>query len=275
MGLVKNRALGRVLIVAGSDSSGGAGVQADIKTVTMLGGYAATAIIAVTVQDTLGVQAIHDIPVDIIRGQMRAVLEDIGADAIKTGMLHTVQVIEAVAEEIDAHTEDLPLVVDPVMRAKGGAALLEPEAVAALKKILLPMATLITPNIPEAALLSDMFIDDVDSQRRAGERLLALGCEAVLIKGGHAPGDMIHDVLVTQASVQVMSSPRIDTPHTHGTGCTLGSAIATLMAQGMALEAAVAEARGYVHEAIRTAPGFGKGHGPLNHMHPLDRLDGE
>lgn len=265
--------MGRVLIVAGSDSSGGAGVQADIKTVTMLGGYAATAVTAVTVQDTLGVQVIHDIPTDIVRGQMRAVLDDIGADAVKTGMLHTVQMIEAVAEEIDAREEGLPLVVDPVMRAKGGAALLEPNAVAALKSILLPMATVITPNIPEAALLADMSISDVDSQTRAGERLLALGCEAVLVKGGHAPGEMIHDVLVTQEAVQVMSSPRIDTPHTHGTGCTLASAMAALMAQGAALEVAVGAARDYVHEAIRTAPGFGKGQGPLNHMHPLGRLD--
>lgn len=257
--------LGRVLIVAGSDSGGGAGVQADIKTVTALGGYAATAITAITVQDTLRVHDIHDVPLDIIRSQMRAVLDDIGADAIKTGMLHTSGMIEAVVEEIDAGPAEIPLVVDPVMRAKGGEALLETAAGDALKTVLLPMATIITPNIPEAEMLSGEKIATLDDQKRAGEALLALGCTAVLVKGGHAPGDTICDVLVTAEMVEVMSSPRIDTRHTHGTGCTLASAIATGLAQGLDLSVAVARARDYVHEAIRAAPGLGAGHGPLDH----------
>lgn len=260
---------GRVLIIAGSDSGGGAGIQADIKTVTALGGYAMTAITAVTVQDTLGVHAIHEVPLDIIRGQIKVVLEDIGTDAIKTGMLHSVEIIEAVAEDFSNLASAAALIVDPVMIAKGGAVLAGGETVDAFKRALMPFATLITPNVPEAEALTGRKIETLDQQKAAADALLGLGCDAVLLKGGHMPGETIYDVLATQEMIEVMSGPRIDTPHTHGTGCTLASAIAALMAQGAPLRDAVEVARDYVEEAIRSAPGFGKGHGPLYHAHTL------
>ncbi|MDO8420610.1 MAG: bifunctional hydroxymethylpyrimidine kinase/phosphomethylpyrimidine kinase [Parvibaculum sp.] len=258
---------GRVLIVAGSDSGGGAGIQADIKTVTALGGYATTAVTAITVQDTLGVHDIHEIPLDIIQAQMRVVLDDIGTDAVKTGMLHSIEIIEMVAEEISERAAAAILIVDPVMVAKGGAALLQANAMDAYKRALMPLAGLITPNIPEAEALTGRVITTLDQQKAAADALLGLGCDAVLLKGGHMPGTTIFDVLATQDTIEVMSGPRIDTRHTHGTGCTLASAIAALMAQGAPLSDAVDIARDYVTEAIRTAPGFGKGHGPLYHAH--------
>jgi hydroxymethylpyrimidine/phosphomethylpyrimidine kinase len=261
---------GRVLIVAGSDSGGGAGIQADIKSVTAMRGFAMTAVTAITVQNTLGVSAIHEVPLEIVVGQMRAVLDDLGADAVKSGMLHSVAIVEAVAEELSRGETLLPLVVDPVMVAKGGATLLEDSAVSAIREVLVPLAALVTPNVPEAEVLTGRKIVDVEGQKAAADALLGLGAEAVLLKGGHLAGDMIFDVLATQDTMQVFSSPRIDTRHTHGTGCTLASAISALIAQGLDLTAAVATARDYVHEAIRTAPGFGKGHGPLNFLATLD-----
>lgn len=262
---------GRVLIIAGSDSGGGAGIQADIKTVTALGGYAATAITALTVQDTLGVHDVFPVPVDIIRAQMKAVLDDIGADAFKTGMLATAEVIEAVAQEIDAYEGPAAFVADPVMVAKGGGRLLEPSAIDAVKRLLLPITDLLTPNMPEAAALTGFAVETLEDQKRAGEALLNLGAGAVLVKGGHGTGESVHDVLVTEETIQVMSSPRIHTKHTHGTGCTLASAIAAGMAQGLNLTEAVVQARDYVHEAIARAPGFGRGHGPLNHGFPFSQ----
>jgi len=264
---------GRVLIIAGSDSGGGAGIQADIKAVTALGGYAMTAVSAVTVQNTLGVSAVHDIPVDIVRAQMIAVLTDIGADALKTGMLPNAELIEAVCEEISEHAAEAQLVVDPVMVAKGGASLLQPSAMNALKRLLIPLATMLTPNIPEAEALTGRRILTLDDQKDAADALLSLGPETVLLKGGHMEGDIIFDVFATQDTIEVMSSPRIDTRHTHGTGCTLASAIACNLALGAPLREAVEDAREYVHQAIRTAPGFGKGHGPLNHGHTLRYYD--
>ena len=270
-----NEAKGRVLIVAGSDSSGGAGIQADIKAVTMMGGFAMTAVIAVTVQNTLGVTGIHDIPVEIIRDQMKAVLSDIGADAVKTGMLHSVEIIEGVAAEIEAGAEDVPLVVDPVMVAKGGTRLLETNAVDALRQTLIPMAALVTPNIPEAEVLTGREIKTLEGQKAAADALLGLGADAVLIKGGHMEGEIITDVLATQEAIHTMTSPRIDTRHTHGTGCALASSIAALLSQGVEMVLAVETARDYVHEAIRTAPGFGQGHGPLNFLALPDDEDDE
>tara|TARA_R110002110_G_scaffold103087_2_gene260734 strand:+ start:4130 stop:4963 length:834 start_codon:yes stop_codon:yes gene_type:complete len=264
---------GRVLIVAGSDSGGGAGIQADIKSVTAMGGFAMTAVTAITVQNTLGVHGIHEVPVEIIAAQMKAVLEDIGADAVKTGMLHSAEIVEAVAARLSDETAPPFLVVDPVMIAKGGASLLEGSAVAVLKEVLIPLATLVTPNLPEAEVLTGRKIADVEGQKAAADALLGHGCEAVLVKGGHLPGDLIFDVLATQETIHIFSSPRIDTRHTHGTGCTLASAIAALLAQGIELAAAVATARDYVHEAIRTAPGFGKGHGPLNFLAAIEDED--
>ncbi|MDR3511261.1 MAG: bifunctional hydroxymethylpyrimidine kinase/phosphomethylpyrimidine kinase [Caulobacteraceae bacterium] len=258
---------GRVLIIAGSDSGGGAGVQADIKTVTVLGGYAATAITAITVQNTLGVSAVHPIAPDLVAAQARAVLDDIGADAIKTGMLGSAETVEAVAAILAGAA--VPAVVDPVMMAKGGAALLEDRALSAFRARLVPLASVLTPNAPEAAALTGLAVETTDDLRRAAEALLAMGAGAVLMKGGHIPGETVTDLLISQAGETSFSGPRIDTRHTHGTGCTLASAVATGLAQGLALEAAVARAWAYVAEAIRQAPGFGAGAGPLDHAWPV------
>ncbi len=264
--------LGRVLIVAGSDSGGGAGIQADIKTVTMFGAYAATAVSAITVQNTQGVSDVLPLEPDIIVRQMQAVLDDIGADVVKTGMLHSTAVIEAVAQELDARS-GLKLVVDPVMVATSGDPLLQDDAMIALRNLLVPAATILTPNMPEAARLTGQTVETLDDQKRAADALMGLGPRAVLVKGGHGEGTDVHDVLVTEDSIEVMSSPRIDTLNTHGTGCTLASAIAALLSQGAPMRDAVAIARDYVHEAIATAPGLGKGHGPLNHMHPFQQSE--
>jgi len=255
----------RVLIVAGSDSGGGAGIQADIKTVTMLGGYAATAIAALTVQNTLGVSGVHPVPPAFVQAQMRAVLDDIGADAIKTGMLGDAAMVAAVAEVIEALAAPPPLVVDPVMVAKGGARLLDEEAVGALRTRLLPLATLVTPNTPELEALTGLPIDDEHSAVAAGRALRAAGAQAVLVKGGHLDGDEVADWLLSREGEQRFVSPRIQTRHTHGTGCTLASAIACELAKGRSLAHAVAAARDYVQAAIRAAPGLGQGHGPLGH----------
>lgn len=264
--------MGRVLSVAGSDSSGGAGIQADIKAITAMGAYAATAITAITVQNTLGVSDVMPLEPDLIVAQMKAVLDDIGADIVKTGMLHSTAVIEAVAAELDERS-GIDLVVDPVMVAKGGTSLLQEDAMIALRNLLVPAAVLLTPNMPEAEALTGKPVKTLDDQKRAGDALIGLGPKAVLIKGGHGEGDLVHDVLVTEESIEVMTSPRLETVHTHGTGCTLASAIAALLSQGAPMRDAVSIARDYVHEAILTAPGFGKGHGPLNHVGPFQRQD--
>ena len=260
---------GRVLIVAGSDSGGGAGIQGDLKTVTCLGAFGATAITALTVQNTLGVTGIVEVPPESVAAQMAAVLDDIGADCVKTGMLHDRPVVEAVADVLDARGRGIPLVMDPVMVAKGGAALLKPETVSLLVARLLPRATVLTPNAPEAAALAGRPVETFDDLRAVAHALRAMGPRAVLAKGGHVAGDIVRDVLVDETGEHVFESPRIETQHTHGTGCTLASAIAAGLAQGMAIPAAVARARAYVHEAIRTAPGLGRGHGPLNHAHTV------
>jgi hydroxymethylpyrimidine/phosphomethylpyrimidine kinase len=260
---------GRVLIIAGSDSGGGAGIQADIKTVTMLDAFAATAITALTAQNTEGVFGVLPIAPDFIRRQIEVVLDDIGADALKTGMLHDTAVIETVAGVIAERAGAVPLVVDPVMVAKGGAPLIEPGAIDALKRLLIPRAAGLTPKLPEAEILADHAIGDLAAMHSTAKELLGLGCQAVLLKGGHLPSDMVYDVLATATGLRVWDSPRIETRHTHGTGCTLASAIAAGLAQGLAIEPAVERARAYVQGAIASAPGFGHGHGPLDHAHPL------
>jgi hydroxymethylpyrimidine/phosphomethylpyrimidine kinase len=260
---------GRVLIVAGSDSGGGAGIQADIKTVTMLDAFAATAITALTAQNTEGVHGVLPIDPTFIRQQMEVVLDDIGADAIKTGMLHDPAIIETVAGVLADRAPDVPLVVDPVMVAKGGAPLIQPEAIEALKLRLLPRAAVLTPNLPEAEILCGQKIGDIPAMREVARALLTLGCGAVLLKGGHLEADTVHDVLATATGFEEWTSPRVNTPHTHGTGCTLASAIAAGLAQGMTVSAATGRARDYVQRAIVSAPGFGRGHGPLDHAHPL------
>jgi hydroxymethylpyrimidine/phosphomethylpyrimidine kinase len=260
---------GRVLVVAGSDSSGGAGIQADIKTVTALGGYAATAITALTAQNTLGVLDILPVPAAFVRRQMGAVLDDIGADCVKTGMLHDAGVIAAVADALDA-APPVPLVVDPVLAATGGARLLESGALDILLHRLVGRGAVVTPNAPEAEALTGIAIAGLDDMRRAAEWLLAQGAHAAVIKGGHVAGEVVRDlVLEADGASYVLEAPRQETRHTHGTGCTLASAIATGLAQGLALRVAVERAHAYLQEAIRTAPGFGRGHGPLNHGHTL------
>jgi hydroxymethylpyrimidine/phosphomethylpyrimidine kinase len=259
-----------VLICAGSDSGGGAGIQADIKAVTALGGFAMTAITALTAQNTQGVEGVAGVTPDFIRLQMRLVLQDIGADALKTGMLADTPTIEAVCDGIAEHAPGVPLVADPVMVAKGGHRLLAEEAVGALRARLLPMAAVITPNLPEAEVLTGLAIADLPAMHRAAEALLRSGVRAVLLKGGHLEGPVVTDLLATPEGTEAFESPKVETRHTHGTGCTLASAIACGIAQGMTLRQAVIRARAYVRAAILTAPGFGRGHGPLNHGVTLD-----
>ena len=263
--------LGRVLVIAGSDSGGGAGLQADIKTITALGGHASTAVTAITVQNTLGVQAVHPLPVELVEAQARAVLDDIGADAVKTGMLGSADLVARVAALIAATGR--PAVIDPVMVATSGDRLLTADAVDAVRDLLVPQAALLTPNAPEAEALTGIAVADEAGQRRAADALLALGAAAVLVKGGHIPGERVVDLLVTPVGVTRFESGRIATRHTHGTGCTLASGVACGLAQGLGLQRSVERARDYVREAIRRAPGFGAGHGPLDHAWPMrDRL---
>ncbi len=265
---------GRVLVIAGSDSGGGAGIQADIKSVTALGGYAMTAITALTVQNSLGVFGVHAVPPEFIRAQMEAVVKDLGTDAIKTGMLANIAIVELVAEALDSLCPGIPAIIDPVMVAKGGAPLLEAKAVEAMRALMVPRAFLLTPNAPEAERLTGIAVNNVSGQRRAAERLMRAGARAVLLKGGHlegghSGGDQITDVLATEQGELIFESPRIHTRHTHGTGCTLASAIAARIAQGDRLPDAVDTARAYLAEAIKRAPGFGAGHGPLDHAWPM------
>ncbi|MFT8718996.1 bifunctional hydroxymethylpyrimidine kinase/phosphomethylpyrimidine kinase [Acetobacter sp.] len=255
---------GRVLSIAGSDSGGGAGIQADIKAITALGGFAMTAIAALTAQNTVGVIDILDVPPEFLRTQIRCVLEDLGADAFKTGMLGRAESIRVVAEEIGRY-RDIPFVLDPVMVAKGGAKLLAPDAISALIEELLPLSTLLTPNIPEAEALLGVRIENEKDMIEAGYALQSKGVPAVLVKGGHMPGPDLADVLVNGETVEIFRGQRIETRHTHGTGCTLASAIATQLAQGQPLRDAVERARAYLIKAIANAPGYGAGAGPLDH----------
>jgi hydroxymethylpyrimidine/phosphomethylpyrimidine kinase len=260
---------GRVLIVAGSDSGGGAGIQADIKTVTALGGYAATAITALTAQDTHTVHGIAEVSADFVAQQMTVVLADIGADCIKTGMLNSADIVRRVAEVLAADAPNIPVVIDPVMVAKGGARLLQPDTVDVVRDVLLPMATVLTPNVPEAETLTGLTITSEQDMQAAATALLAMGPAAVLLKGGHLDTDPVVDLLATSDGITRFTSPRLQSTDTHGTGCTLASAIAVSIAQGLDLKTSVERARDYVHEAIKTAPGFGTGHGPLNHGHTI------
>jgi hydroxymethylpyrimidine/phosphomethylpyrimidine kinase len=260
----------RVLVVAGSDSGGGAGIQADIKTITMLGGFAMTAVTALTAQNTLGVDEVQAVEPRFVAQQMKSVLTDLGADAIKTGMLGSARVVVAVADTCESLGFGLPLIVDPVMVAKGGARLLDQGALDALVLRLLPLASVLTPNVPEAEILTGMRIESVRDLERAADALLALGPSAVLMKGGHLTGDTVVDVLRTADGADYrFESPRIASRSTHGTGCTLASAIAAGVAEGLTLHGAVARARDYVLRAIQLAPGLGRGHGPLEFAHPL------
>lgn len=261
---------GRVLIIAGSDSGGGAGIQADIKAVTMLGGYAMTAVTAITVQDTNGVHDVWPVPLEAVTGQMRVTLADIGADAIKTGMLGSAALVEAVAECLSERAQLIPRVIDPVMISTSGHRLVDTKGVEAIRSELVPNARLVTPNAPEAEVLTGKTVETVDGQRRAAERLLELGAHGALVKGGHLEGRIVTDVLQTTTGEWIFESPRIDTTSTHGTGCTLASAIAALLGQGVSVPEAVEQGRDYLMGAIRAAKGFGKGAGPVHHGWVLD-----
>lgn len=261
---------GRVLSIAGSDSGGGAGIQADIKAISMNGGYAMTAVTALTLQNTQGVYGVVPTPPAAIREQIRLTLTDIGADALKTGMLGDRATIEIVSDAMHQFGAGIPRVIDPVMVATSGDRLLASDAVDVLKSLMVPGATLLTPNAPEAEILSGKAVESVDGQRRAAERLLEAGAKAVLVKGGHVSGDVIVDVLQTEHGEFFFESQRIETKNTHGTGCTLASAIATHIALGKSLPDAVDAGRAYLIKAIETAKDLGQGHGPVNHGWPLE-----
>ena len=254
--------IARVLTIAGSDSGGGAGIEADIKTISALGGYACTAITALTAQNTTGVFGVHILPSEFVKLTIRTVLSDIGADAIKIGMLASAEIVHAVAGALPS---GLPVVLDPVMIATSGASLLAPDATLAMRSSLIPRATLVTPNLPETAALTGIFPERPEDFEAAGSVLRDLGAGAVLIKGGHAEADMLTDYLISEIGTLTITLPRIATRNTHGTGCTLASAIATGLAQQMTLSDAVHRARHYLQNAIINAPNFGAGHGPLWH----------
>jgi hydroxymethylpyrimidine/phosphomethylpyrimidine kinase len=261
----KHEPMRTVLTIAGSDSGGGAGIQADLKTFAAHGVFGTSAITAVTAQNTLGVTAWQAIPSDLVTAQIEAVAGDLGTNAVKIGMLANAAIVEAVGAAIDAL--ELPqVVVDPVMIAKGGDRLLEEDAVAAMRAELLPRAHVLTPNVPEAEVLAGMSISSVADMHSAADRIRRMGPRVVLIKGGHLEGPQSIDVVCSARETFEMSRPRIDTRHTHGTGCTLASAIAANLALGLTDRVAIERARDYLDGAIRHAPGLGKGHGPLNHF---------
>ena len=257
----------RVLSIAGSDSGGGAGIQADLKTFSALGCYGMTAITAITAQNTQGVRAIHGISPDMLRAQIDAVAEDIGVDAVKIGMLHDPEVVRVVVKAIARH-QMLQVVLDPVMVATSGDRLMADETVGVLVQELFPRVTVITPNLDEAALLLGRSIDGADALDEAASALLALGAPAVLLKGGHLPGDLVVDVLAMAGGGRLrLQSPRFATHNGHGTGCTLSAAIAAHLALGLPLPQAVEQARAYILGAIAAGADVhtGHGHGPLNH----------
>jgi hydroxymethylpyrimidine kinase/phosphomethylpyrimidine kinase len=261
----------RVLTIAGSDSGGGAGIQADLKTFSVLGVYGMTAITAVTVQNTLGVESYEAVPAATVGAQIRAVSSDIGIDAAKTGMLANASIVEAVAGAV-GEAGIRRLVVDPVSVSKHGFALLDEEAVGALRERILPLAAIVTPNLPEASVLSGMTIEDRDDMRRAAETILGLGPRAVLVKGGHLQmGERAADLFVEAGSGEArwLVADRIDTPNTHGTGCTLSAAIAAYLARGRSMDEAVDSAKGFVTEAIRHALTIGGGIGPVDQLWPI------
>ncbi len=258
----------RALTIAGSDSGGGAGIQADLKTFAALGVFGTSAITAITAQNTLGVTAVAEVPVEVINDQIDAVVSDIGVDAAKTGMLSSVEIVKCVAEAVE-RLELSPLVVDPVMVAATGAQLLRDDAVESVKERLVPLATVITPNIPEAEVLTGIEIASVDDMELVGGELVEAGAGAAVVKGGHLEdgSGRVTDVLVTRDGAKRFTSLRIDTTSNHGTGCTFASSIAAHLAHGLDLESAVDSAQRYVWNAMANASPIGAGHGPLNHMY--------
>ena len=259
----------RILTIAGSDSGGGAGIQADLKTITVLGGFGMSVITALTAQNTLGVQGIYDIPENFVEKQFDSVATDIGIDAAKTGMLANSRIIKVIAEKIREYKIDM-LVVDPVMVAKGGAPLIEDEAKQSLMEELLPLAFVITPNIPEAEVLSKIKISSVDDMKKSAKIIHSLGAKNVVVKGGHLAGDAI-DILYDGKKFHEFISERIDTKNTHGTGCTYSAAIATILANKKSVLEAVKTAKKYITDALRFSLCLGRGHGPTNHFAPILR----
>ena len=258
----------RALTIAGSDSGGGAGIQADLKTFAALGVFGTSAITAITAQNTLGVSAVAEVPVQVISDQIEAVVSDIGVCAVKTGMLSSAEIVECVAENVQ-RLELSPLVVDPVMIAATGAQLLQEDAIESVRSRMVPLATVVTPNVPEAEVLTGVEIESVDDMELAGGELVAMGADAAIVKGGHFDdgSGRITDVLVTKEAVKHFTSIRIDTSSNHGTGCTFASAIAAHLAHGIELATAVDLSQRFVWNAMASAVPIGAGHGPLNHMY--------
>jgi len=258
----------KILIIAGSDSSGGAGIQADIKTVTALGSYAMTAITAVTSQNTTGVKSIAPISPKEIYNQIMFTSKDIKADAIKIGMLHSTKVIDSVIKSLD-NIKVKKIVLDPVMVAKGGTKLIDDEAIKFLKNKLIKRVTLITPNIPEAEILTKTKIKSKEDMIFAANKLLEVGARNVLIKGGHLESNIVQDIFVTKSDLKVFNSHRHKTKNTHGTGCTLSSAITTFLSCGKPIKKSCELGVKYVNSGIKTNPNYGKGHGPINHLNTI------
>ena len=255
----------RVLIIAGSDSSGGAGIQADIKTITALGSYAMTAVTAVTAQDTKGVKKITPISTKNVQKQIAMVLDDIGSDAVKIGMLHNSSIVKCVYSILKKYKLK-NIVLDPVMVAKGGAKLINNSSIVYLKKLLLPLSNIITPNIPEAEILTGYSISNKEDMIKAAKKILNMGSKNVLLKGGHLKNKMIFDILASKKGIRIFSKKNIKTKNTHGTGCTLSSALATCLSQKKNVLKSCKISLKYVDQAIVSAPGYGKGFGPLNHL---------
>ncbi len=260
----------RALTIAGSDSGGGAGIQADVKTFQMLGVFGMSAITAVTAQNTLGVQGIYNLPAEFVRAQIDSVVVDMGVDAVKTGMLSQPAIIEAIVDAVK-HYEIDKLVVDPVMVAKGGARLLVSHAETVLRELLLPIAYVVTPNIPEAEVLVGRPIRTVHEMREAAKRIEDLGAKRVVIKGGHLDGESAVDVIYDGTGFEELRATRIDTPNTHGTGCTFSAALTAWLARGATFFDAVNQAKGFINAAIEDAIQLGHGHGPTNHWAAIER----
>jgi hydroxymethylpyrimidine/phosphomethylpyrimidine kinase len=255
----------KILVIAGSDSSGGAGIQADIKTVTALGSYAMTAITAVTAQNTKGVKKINPISTKNVQKQITMILDDIGADGVKIGMLHNASIIKCVYSILKKYKLK-NIVLDPVMIAKGGTKLINNSSIKYLKKLLLPLSNLVTPNIPEAEVLIGGQISNKKDMIEAAKIILNMGSKNVLLKGGHLKSKMIYDILATKKGIKVFSKKKIKTRNTHGTGCTLSSALATCLSQKKNVFKSCKISLNYINQAITYAPGYGKGYGPLNHL---------
>ena len=255
----------KVLIIAGSDSSGGAGIQADIKTVTVLGSYAMTAVTAVTAQSTKGVKKITPIPIKNVQKQITMILDDIGANGVKIGMLHNASIIKCVSHILKKYKLQ-NIVLDPVMVAKSGTKLINSSSITHLKKLLLPLCSLVTPNIPEAEILTGYSISNKEDMIKAAKKINNMGAKNVLLKGGHLKNKMIFDILVTNKKIKIFKKRKIKTKNTHGTGCTLSSALATCLSQKKNIFKSCKMSLKYVDKAIVSAPGYGKGFGPLNHL---------